>query len=164
MAVKAYPLSMLVMICVTNQWAVAESVKEESLKLIADDVKSNGKTVPKGAERKLKDVDKKSPEEIDPEVLILPKVEVTTPRMTDLDRKLAGKDREQARETNSVKPTTLDLFLNRGNARARAAKAAKRVEIMDWERMLTIALTFAKTPEERAQIELEIKMLKGLRR
>ena len=56
-------------------------------------------------------------------------------------------------------------FLFGGNtAERRAATARAHVEVMRWERVLQAAREMAKTPEENAQIEEDIRLLGELTR
>ena len=161
------PRALAVALVVMTVEGRAENVRDEALRLIADDVKSGGKSVPKGP----KPVIHPTPEEgktdhdEDPEVLVLPKVEVTAPKLTPFEKKLEELDQEQAWEERGTKLSWLEALLNgKGFANARVKRAKERVEIMNWERMLLIALVAAKTDEERKQIRDEIKMFKALRR
>ena len=74
-------------------------------------------------------------------------------------------EKEQDWEERSATPSWLDTILNgKHYANAHDARAQKRIDIMNWERILLIALVAAKTDEERAQIQAEMKMFRGLRR
>ena len=163
---RSIPRAVVVALTVMAVGSRAENVKEEALRLIAADVKSGGKTVPNGPKPTLtKPKETKAVDEGDPEILVLPKVEVTSPKVTPLEKKLEELEREQAREEKSTHLSWLEALLNgKGFANARVKRARERVEIMDWERMLFIALLGAKTEEERKQIREEFKMFKSLRR
>src|SRR3954465_15271102 len=67
----------------------AENVREEASRLIAEDVKSGGKSVPKGPKPVIvpKSAERKMYDEGDPEILVLPKVEVTAPKITPFEKK-----------------------------------------------------------------------------
>lgn len=151
----------------------ADSATKEASKLIAGDVSSGGKSTPKGPTPMAlrKGPEKRSYDEGDPEILILPKVQVTAPKISAFERRLEELEKERSRESKSTTPSGLDLFLNGSrfslggsSAYSRAAQAQKRIDIMDWERLLLISLLAAKTPEEEEQIRLEMRMLRGLRR
>jgi hypothetical protein len=152
----------------------AEGVREETLRLLIGDAKAAGKATPKEsiAKPKPKPPEYRAFDAGDPEVLNLPKMEVTAPKLEALDQRLAKLDRTQRQEEKATTPSWLDSVLNSSifsifggqSAETRAAQARKRVEIMDWERLLTIALADAKTPAERARIKSDIQMLKDLRK
>ena len=142
-------------------------MRDEASRLIAADVKSGGKSVPKGPKPMalLKPEERKTYDEGNPEILMLPKVEVTAPKITPFEKRLEQLDEEQAWEERSTKLSWLESLLNgKAFANARIARAKERVEIMNWERMLLVALLGAKTDEEREQIRGEISMFKAMRR
>ena len=165
---------LLGLIALSTQSLSAEGMREETLKLIAADAQANGKTVPKesGAKGKAKPIEPRSFEQVDPEIVALPRVEVTASRLAGLDQRLERLSREQAREAKYSEPSWLDSIINNpvisilggGDAESRARRARERVQIMDWEYLLTISLAEPKTPEERARIKADIQMLKDLRR
>jgi hypothetical protein len=164
---RARPGTLFVALAVMAVFVRAENVREEALRLIAADAKSGGKSVPKGQKPMalMKPVERKTYEEGDPEILILPKVEVTAPKITPFEKQLAELEQEQAREDRSSSPSWLESLLNsKAYVNARTARARERVEIMNWERMLLIALMAAKTDDERSQIRSEIRMFKAMRR
>jgi hypothetical protein len=151
---------------------VADGVRDESMRLIADDAKSGGKSVPKESTAKTKP---KAPDYTtfdagDPEIVALPRIEVTARKATPLDTRLAQLERASRREERASEPSWLDAILNNpvisifggANAKARAAEARSRVEMMDWERILILSLEEKKTPEERARILADIALLKGM--
>jgi hypothetical protein len=164
---KNTPCALVAALAVMTALGRAENVRDETLRLMAADVKSGGKTVPKGPKPMpvLKLEERKTFDEGDPEILLLPKVEVTAPKVTPFEKQLERLDEEQAWEERSTKLSWLESLLNGKNfANARVKRAKERVEIMSWERMLHVALLAAKTDEEREQIRTEIKMFKALRR
>jgi len=144
-----------------------ENVREEALRLIAADVKSGGKSVPKGPKPVIHPLpgESENKQGEEREVLILPKVEVTAPKVTPFEKKLEELDEETAWEERSTKLSWLEALLNgKGFANARVKRARERVEIMSWERLLLVALVAAKTDEERKKIREEIRMFKAMRR
>jgi hypothetical protein len=164
---RTHPSALFVVLAVMTVSGEAENVRDEASRLIAADVKSGGKSVPKGPKPMalLKPEERKTYDERDPEILILPKVEVTAPEITPFEKQLEQLDHEQAWEERSTKLSWLEALLNgKAFANARTERAKARVEIMNWERMLLIALVGAKTDEERAQIRSEIRMFKAMRR
>ena len=163
---KNVPRALAVALVVMTTEGRAENVRDEALRLIADDVKSGGKSVPKGPEPTLtKPKESKVVDEGDPEVLVLPKVEVTAPKLTPFEKKLEELDQAQAWEEQGTKLSWLEALLNgKGFANARVKQAQDRVEMMRWERIMFIALLTAKTDEERKQIREEIKAFQDLRR
>ena len=120
---------------------------------------------------------KASPEAITTsgDVLVLPKIEITTERSTKLRDKLAALEANQSWESNSAevwdKKTAVDTLLNPSwfrlgpySAEASAAAARQRVEMLRWIRVLTLSLWDAKTPEERARIQADIDEITGTMR
>jgi hypothetical protein len=157
----------------------AQAVQDGASRLVTADGPPGGKSVApspkprprlKLEERKAeerKPDEPKPAEEKDPEILVLPKVEVTAPKATDtpFEKRLEQLDQEQAWEEQNTKLSWLETFLNGAAfANARTAQARERVEIMNWERMLLVALLGAKTDEERAKIRAEIALCKAMRR
>ena len=143
----------------------SESVREESLRLIGQDVKSGGASIPK--DWRPKPLKKDAFDTADSELVVLPKLEVTEKKRTKLDAHLDEIEKQQRREEEASAPTVLDsilnpAFLGGASARARAAGAKRRVEVMDWERLLVILLHEAKSPEEKTRIKNDIDLLKGM--
>ena len=164
---KIVPSALVIALAVVAAGGRAESVHDEASKLIAADVKSGGKSVPKGPVplALLKPKERTTYDEGDPEILELPKMEVTAPKLTPFEKQLERLDEERAWEERSTELSWLEALLNgKGFANARVKRAKERVEIMNWERMLFVALLGAKTEEERKQIREEIEMFKALRR
>jgi len=142
-----------------------EGIRDELRQLIDQDVKSGGKSAPKGA--RLPPLKKDAFDAVDSEIVVLPKVEVTANKHRELDARLSQLEKQQAREEKAAEPTSLDSILNPGflggaSARARASVAQHRVEALDWQRILLISLEEAKTPEDKARIKSDIALLKGL--
>ncbi len=111
----------------------------------------------------------------DPDVLVLPKMEVTAERMTKLKAQLAELQSRQALENRiaarAAEPSWLESFLNPPflrlggySSEASAALAQKRLEVLDWVKLLTLSLDLAKTPEERKRIQSEIDGLNEIMR
>jgi hypothetical protein len=109
------------------------------------------------------------------EILELPKMEVTTGKMTKLKAQLAALEAHQSWETSSAEAwdnsTVVDAILNPPflklggySAKGRAAAARRRVDMLNWVRVLTISLAEAKTLEDKARIEAAIDGIKGIMR
>lgn len=164
---RTVPGALCVALAVIAVCGRAETVRDEASRLIADDVKSGGKSIPKGPKPMalLKPEERKTFDEEDPEILVLPKVDVTAPKLTPFEKQLERLDQEQAWEERSTKLSWLETLLNgKAFSNARTERAKARVEIMNWERMLHVALLSAKTDAEREQIRAEIRMFKAMRR
>lgn len=115
------------------------------------------------------------PERTDPDVLVLPKMEVTAERVTKLKAQLAELESRQALESRiaarAAEPSWLETILNPPflrlgsySSEASAALAKKRTEVLDLVQVLTLALDQAKTPEERARIQADIDGLNEMTR
>ena len=111
----------------------------------------------------------------DPNVLVLPKMEVTAEKITKLKAQLAELEDRQALEeritARAAEPSWLESFLNPPflrlggySSEASAALAQKRLEVLDWVKLLTLTLDQAKTPEERKRIQNEIDGLNEITR
>ena len=111
-----------------------------------------------------------------PEVLTLPKIEVTAQRIKKLDKDIKRLDKMIARETKKVKSTQLDKALNNpqltraaalfgGNsAEHLSAVAATRVALLENERRVLEAMKRPATLDELAMMEKEIEQLRITRR
>ncbi len=111
-----------------------------------------------------------------PEVLTLPKVEVTAGRIHELDVAIKKLDKLIAREKAKVKSTELDKALNNpkltnaaaifgGNSASHlAAVAATRVNLMENERMVLESMKLPRTLEQLAGLEAELDQLRTTRR
>lgn len=107
---------------------------------------------------------------------VLPKVEVTKPRITVLDVQLAEQQKEIAREEKLTKPTELDKALNGSeiskklsilggqSADYRAGNASERVRIMKEESDLLEAIAHTKDKKEKAELQKELEELRSYRR
>lgn len=116
------------------------------------------------------------PTPADKAVLELPKVEVTSARIRQIDNELKKIDKQIAREKKKLKSTTLDKSLNSdkvsnaaaifgGNSASRmVAVAASRVNLLESERDLLERLKFPRTAEDQALIEKELVNLRTTRR
>jgi paraquat-inducible protein B len=116
------------------------------------------------------------PTPADKEVLALPKVEVTSARIKQIDNELKKIDKQIARERKKLKSTDLDKSLNSdkvsnaaalfgGNSASHmAAVAASRVNLLESERSLLERLKFPRTEEDKAMIEKELVSLRTTRR
>jgi hypothetical protein len=111
----------------------------------------------------------------DPDVLVLPKMEVTAEKITKLRAQLAELADRQALEeriaARAAEPSLLETILNPPFLRlgsysssASAALAQKRLEVLDWVKLLTLSLDLAKTPEERKRIQADIDGLNEITR
>jgi len=112
----------------------------------------------------------------DKEVLALPKVEVTSARIKQIDNELKKIDKQIAREKKKLKSTDLDKSLNSDKASTAAAifggnsashmvaVAASRVNLLESERNLLERLKFPRTEEDQAMIEKELVSLRTTRR
>lgn len=111
----------------------------------------------------------------DPDVLVLPKMEVTAEKITKLKAQLAEQEDRQALEeritTRAAEPSWLESFLNPPflrlggySSEASAALAQKRLEVLDWLKLLTLSLDLAKTPDDRRRIQHEIDGLNEITR
>lgn len=111
----------------------------------------------------------------DPDVLVLPKMEITTEKMKKLKAELAELSARQALEDRIVaraaEPSWLESFLNPPflrlgpySSEASAALARKRLEVLDWVKLLTLSLGEAKTPEDKARIQADIDGLNEMMR
>lgn len=152
---------------ICNATASPESIREESLRLIGQDAKSGGASAPK--DWRPKPLRKDAMDAADPEVVVLPKLEVIEKKRTRLDAQVAEIEKQQKREEESSEPTLLDSILNPSflggaSAKARASGSKRLVEVMDWERLLLLSLHEAKSPEEKARIKNDIDLLKGMLR
>ena len=113
------------------------------------------------------------------EILVLPKMEVTTEKLTKLKSELAALEANQswesssaaAWETRSETSLVLDAILNPPflklggySAGGRAATARQRVELLRWVSILTISFDEAKTPADKARIQADIDGLKEIMR
>jgi hypothetical protein len=116
-----------------------------------------------------------TPARTDPEILVLPKVEVTAARITGLEKKLAALEANQSWEERSAEAwddrTVVDAILNPPilklgsyTGSGRAATARRRVDLLHWVRILRISQEEAKTPAEKARIQADIDGITGIMR
>ncbi|HWA26870.1 MAG TPA: hypothetical protein VG734_14520 [Lacunisphaera sp.] len=121
-----------------------------------------------------KDANPASPQ-TDPDVLVLPKIEITAEKLTKLGEKLAALEAQQSWEERSAEtwdhPTVVDAILNPPlfglgsySAGGRAGTARHRVEVARWVRILEISLEEAKTSADKARIQAEIDSIKEIAR
>ena len=111
-----------------------------------------------------------------PDVLALPKMEVTAERAKKIDKEIKRVDKLIAREKAKVKPTDLDKVLNNdkvahaaaifgGNsADYLSAVAANRVGLLQEERDVLEAMKRPATIDELKMMEAEIEQLRTTRR
>jgi hypothetical protein len=111
----------------------------------------------------------------DPDVLVLPKMEITTERVTKLKAQLVELEERQALEdrlaARAAESSVLEMILNPPFLRlggyssaSSAALASKRLEVLDWVKILTLTLAEAKTPQERDRIQADIDGLNEMTR
>jgi hypothetical protein len=110
---------------------------------------------------------------IAPGVLVLPKLTINAEKLAELESRVREIDRRQRSEEKAMAPTWVDTvldlpvfsFLFGGHtAERRASVARARVEVMRWEQVLHVAREMAKTPEERAQIDADLRLLGDMTR
>lgn len=107
---------------------------------------------------------------------VLPKVEVKKGRITVLDQQLAKQDEEIAREKKNLKSSEVDLALNDAkvakplsifggdSAQFRKRVASERVELMEAEKDLMMAIAQAKTKKEKEELQKQLEELRTMRR
>lgn len=142
-------------------------VLEPKQKLAASAPATTAATAATGAAPK-----KEGAEATDPEVLVLPTLEVTAQKLTELEARVHEIDKRQRSEEKAMTATWVDEMLDLpvirlifgGSAESRAATAKARVEVLRWERVLRAARELAKTPEEKAQIDADIRLLAEMTR
>lgn len=111
----------------------------------------------------------------DPDVLVLPKMEVTAEKITKLRAQLAELESRQALEeriaARAAETSVLEMILNPPFLRlgsysssASAALARKRFEVLDLVKLLNFSLEEAKTPEEKKRIQNDIDGLNEMTR
>ena len=110
------------------------------------------------------------------EVLVLPKIQVTSGRIRELDKEITRLDKLIAREQKQVKSSDLDRTLNNkklstaaavfgGNSSEHlSAIAASRVSIMQAERSILEDMKRPISPEALAALETELDQLRLTRR
>lgn len=109
------------------------------------------------------------------EVLVLPKMEVTAEKMTKLKAQLAALEANQSWEVSSAEAwehrTVVDAILNPPfiklggySGSGRVATARRRVELLNWVRILRISQEEAKTPADKARIQADIDGITGIMR
>ena len=112
----------------------------------------------------------------DPEVLELPKIQVTAKRVKELDKEIKRLDKAIAREKNNLKATELDKVLNNSKLTEAAAVfggnsaeymqevAATRIRYMEAERDLLSDMKEPQTLEYLAIIKDELEKVRTMRR
>ncbi len=107
---------------------------------------------------------------------LLPRVEVSKERITQLAIQLQEKDREIAAEKRNMTPTTLDTSLNDPNvshklailggssSEDRARLAQERVSLLEAEKDLLQEISNARTKEEREELEKTLNEMRTMRR
>ncbi len=116
-----------------------------------------------------------TPAKEDP-TMLLPRIEVSKSRITELAIALHEKDVEIAREKKNIKPSALDESLNDpdvahklsilgGSSSAdRSRLAEERVSLLEAERDLIEQVFAARTDAERAELQKQLNELKTMRR
>jgi hypothetical protein len=112
----------------------------------------------------------------DESAIVLPKVEVKKDRITILDHQLHEQEKQIAREKKNTRETEADKALNDPrvakalaifggeSASYRANIAKERVSLMEDEKDLLEAIAFAKTKEEKQELQKQLDELRALRR
>lgn len=112
----------------------------------------------------------------DESAIVLPKVEVKKDRITILDHQLHEQEKQIAREKKKTRETEADKALNDArvakalaifggeSASYRANIAKERVSLMEDEKDLLEAIAFAKTKEEKQELQKQLDELRALRR
>jgi hypothetical protein len=160
------PLALFVCaLALVSRAAGAENIREESLRLIEQDAKSGGKSAPKDS--RTKRLKKDAFDAAGSDVVVLPKIEITAKKSTELDFQLGEMEKREKREEKASESSLLDSILNPAffggaSSGARAREAQRRVEAIDDERILLISLAEAKSAEEKERIKADIDLLKGL--
>jgi len=107
---------------------------------------------------------------------VLPKVEVQKSKITEIDREIHQQDQAIAREKEKTKPTELDKALNTPevshalrifggeSAQYKADLAKERVNMMEAEKDILEAMKFAKTKEEKQELQSQLDELRAYRR
>ncbi|HEX2861796.1 MAG TPA: hypothetical protein VHN79_09150 [Lacunisphaera sp.] len=103
------------------------------------------------------------------EVLILPTVEVTAKRPHAEAVRVAEIESQLRSGEKASVETWLDSVLNPpflfgDSAKARAAQARRRGEVLGWQKIMLLSLELEKSPEEKARIEADIRMLNAIMR
>lgn len=137
------------------------------------DSKQTASTPPSaGGETKKTKAKKATPEP----ATVMPKIEVKKGRITKLDVELAKQEQDIERERKNLKSSEVDNALNDPkvarplsilggeSTQFRKHVANERVELMEAEKDLTEAIAFAKTKEEKAELEKQREQLRAMRR
>ncbi len=116
-----------------------------------------------------------TPAKDDP-TMLLPRIEVSKSRITELAIALHEKDVEIAREKKNIKPSALDASLNDpdvahklsilggSSSEDRSRLAEERVSLLEAERDLIEQVFAARTDAERAELQKQLNELKTMRR
>jgi hypothetical protein len=107
---------------------------------------------------------------------LMPKVEVKKGRITVLDQKLAQQEKDIARERKNLKTSEVDAALNDAklakplaifggdSTQFRQRVASERVQLMEVEKDLIEAIAYAKTKEEKQELQQQLDEIKTMRR
>lgn len=105
---------------------------------------------------------------------VLPTVEVSRSRITELNREIFQHEKEIEREKKNTKSTELDKALNSPKisipilggqtAQYRTTIASERVNLMEEERDILEQMKLVKTKEEKAELQKELDEIKAMRR
>ena len=116
-----------------------------------------------------------NPAKQDP-TMLLPRIEVSKSRITELAIALHEKDVEIAREKKNIKPSALDASLNDpdvahklsilggSSSEDRSRLAEERVSLLEAERDLIEQVYAARTDAERTELQKQLNELKTMRR
>lgn len=107
------------------------------------------------------------------EVLVLPTVEITAKKVPDAMIQLADIESQVRSGEKASEETWLDSILNPAllpallggeTAKARAARAKRRAEVLGWEKVLLLSFEMENSPAEKARIKADVEMLNTILR
>ena len=107
------------------------------------------------------------------EILILPTVEVTAKKvpvaavqLADIESQLRSGEKasEETWLDSILNPPSFPFLLGGETAKARAARAKRRGEVLGWEKVLLLSLELENSPEEKARIKTDIETLNTILR
>jgi hypothetical protein len=107
------------------------------------------------------------------EVFVLPTVEVTAQKgpvaatqLADIESQLRSGEKasEETWLDSILNPASFPFLLGGETAKARAARARRRAEVLGWERVMLLSLEVEKSPAARARIEADIALLNTILR
>ena len=165
-----FPVRLLLGICVAAS-AVAQRTTEPAPKAEASPA-----APPPAATAKPAAPDAPAAPKKEPEILELPKIQVTAGRIKELDREIKRLDKAISREKKNVKASDLDKALNStklanaaaifgGNSAAYMEEvAATRVRYMETERDLLMDMREPRTLDELKILQEELEKIRTMRR